>query len=89
PLCAVVAAATLWQFPDERGSVLVQGFVVALAGTTAAVLSRLVVLTETLQRTREQLAVAAVAQERDRVARDLHDVLGHTLSLMVVKAAAV
>ncbi|WP_169742117.1 hypothetical protein, partial [Phycicoccus jejuensis] len=33
PLCAVVAAATLWQFPDERGSVLVQGFVVALAGT--------------------------------------------------------
>ncbi|WP_030529829.1 sensor histidine kinase, partial [Phycicoccus jejuensis] len=33
--------------------------------------------------------VAAVAQERDRVARDLHDVLGHTLSLMVVKAAAV
>lgn len=89
PLCAIVAAATLWRFPDERAAVLVQGFIVALAGTTAAVLSRLVVLTETLRRTREQLAVAAVAQERDRVARDLHDVLGHTLSLMVVKAAAV
>jgi two-component system sensor histidine kinase DesK len=89
PVCALAAVGTLFVFQDEPGSVLVQGFVVALAGTTAGVLSRLVVLTETLRRTRERLAVAAVARERDRVARDLHDVLGHTLSLMVVKAAAV
>ena len=33
----------------------------------------------------ENLALAAVA-ERERIARDLHDVLGHTLSLIVLKA---
>jgi two-component system, NarL family, sensor histidine kinase DesK len=33
----------------------------------------------------ENLALAAVA-ERERIARDLHDVLGHTLSVVVLKA---
>ena len=31
------------------------------------------------------MALAAVA-ERERIARDLHDVLGHTLSVIVLKA---
>ena len=34
---------------------------------------------------KENLALAAVA-ERERIARDLHDVLGHTLSVIVLKA---
>ena len=34
---------------------------------------------------RENVALAAVA-ERERIARDLHDVLGHTLSVIVLKA---
>jgi two-component system sensor histidine kinase DesK len=33
----------------------------------------------------ENLALAAIA-ERERIARDLHDVLGHTLSVIVLKA---
>jgi two-component system sensor histidine kinase DesK len=33
----------------------------------------------------ENLALAAVA-ERERIARDLHDVLGHTLSVIILKA---
>jgi two-component system sensor histidine kinase DesK len=35
---------------------------------------------------REQVARLAVAQERGRFARDLHDLLGHTLSVIRVKA---
>ncbi|MEV4508799.1 histidine kinase [Dactylosporangium sp. NPDC049525] len=42
-----------------------------------------------LQRTRDALATAAVAEERLRFSRDLHDLLGHTLSVIVVKAEVV
>jgi two-component system, NarL family, sensor histidine kinase DesK len=39
-----------------------------------------------LQRAREELARQAVTQERLRMARDLHDLLGHTLSLIILKS---
>jgi two-component system, NarL family, sensor histidine kinase DesK len=39
-----------------------------------------------LQRTRAELARAAVAGERLRIARDLHDLLGQSLSLITLKA---
>ena len=39
-----------------------------------------------LRRTRAELAKAAVAEERLRIARDLHDLLGHSLSLITLKA---
>ncbi|MGW7075993.1 sensor histidine kinase [Streptomyces sp. NPDC054866] len=54
---------------------------------TAAILA----LSETvkeLRATREELARSAVEKERLRFSRDLHDLLGHTLSVIVVKAEA-
>jgi two-component system sensor histidine kinase DesK len=39
-----------------------------------------------LQRTRAELARVAVANERLRIARDLHDLLGQSLSLITLKA---
>lgn len=39
-----------------------------------------------LSRTRAELARVAVAEERLRIARDLHDLLGHSLSLITLKA---
>ncbi|MEU1024546.1 histidine kinase dimerization/phosphoacceptor domain-containing protein, partial [Streptomyces sp. NPDC005904] len=54
---------------------------------TAAILA----LSETvkdLRAAREELARAAVEKERLRFSRDLHDLLGHTLSVIVVKAEA-
>ena len=39
-----------------------------------------------LRETQEQLAVAAVAAERERIGRDLHDILGHSLTAIAVKA---
>ncbi|MEI7057799.1 sensor histidine kinase [Nocardioides sp. CCNWLW239] len=62
---------------------------VLLSGVTTTSFLRLVEAVEELRRTREELALAAVAEERARMSRDLHDLLGHTLSVMVVKAQAV
>ncbi len=39
-----------------------------------------------LTEARAELARTAVAQERERFARDLHDLLGHTLSVIALKA---
>jgi len=47
---------------------------------------QMVRLIRELRATQRALADTAVAQERLRFSRDLHDLLGHTLSLMVVKA---
>ena len=42
-----------------------------------------------LERERDELARAAVADERRRMARELHDVIGHSISVMGVQAGAV
>ncbi|HEX3789064.1 MAG TPA: histidine kinase [Pseudonocardiaceae bacterium] len=39
-----------------------------------------------LRRTQDKMAKLAVAEERSRLARDLHDVLGHSLTTITVKA---
>jgi two-component system, NarL family, sensor histidine kinase DesK len=58
----------------------------ALSGLVVAVIYRFMEAVAELRRTREELARSAVDAERLRFARDMHDLLGHTLSVMVVKA---
>lgn len=61
--------------------------VAILVGVTAA-LGTVFALSFTighLRAAREQVKRLAVNQERERVARDMHDVLGHSLSTMTVK----
>jgi two-component system, NarL family, sensor histidine kinase DesK len=64
-------------------AVLLIGPLAALFAYSAT--ARLETLNE-LRRTRAELARAAVAEERLRIARDLHDLLGHSLSLITLKA---
>jgi signal transduction histidine kinase len=45
--------------------------------------------TVALERERDEQAQAAVAAERARIARELHDVIGHSISVMGVQAGAV
>ncbi|MER8185542.1 histidine kinase [Kitasatospora sp. NPDC094015] len=57
-----------------------------LSGLMMYGLSRLVTLVVELHRARGQLARLAVAQERLRFARDLHDLLGYSLSAITLKS---
>jgi two-component system sensor histidine kinase DesK len=63
--------------------------IVSAPGLIAALRHRLMVTIAELRTTREQLAIAAVRRERDRFSDDLHDLLGHSLSVMVVSAQVV
>jgi two-component system, NarL family, sensor histidine kinase DesK len=58
----------------------------ALSGLVVAVIYRFMEAAAELRRTKTELARSAVDAERLRFARDMHDLLGHTLSVMVVKA---
>jgi two-component system, NarL family, sensor histidine kinase DesK len=57
--------------------------------TVTAVVALLVRLVDTnaqLERARDEIALLAVTRERERIARDLHDVLGHSLTAISLKA---
>ncbi len=85
-LCAVAAGACTAIGGGSGGSAL--GFAASAAGI--GLLMRLMRDLRTRNRelteARAELARLAVAEERERFARDLHDLLGHTLSVITLKA---
>ena len=90
---AVVVGVSAWAawrvHPHEGSRVWTEAFVVLLTLFASTAFTRLLETVAELRRTRAELARVAVAEERERFSRDLHDLLGHTLSVMVVKAQAV
>jgi len=95
-LCAVIVPG--WWLVAVDGTVFVV-LVVVLSGDylglliillSVAVLCRSVVhmidVNRELRLIQDQVAALAVADERGRIARDLHDVLGHSLTTVTVKA---
>jgi two-component system, NarL family, sensor histidine kinase DesK len=90
PLTVLASMWAAWYVdPHEWSRVWSEGIVVLLAGLASAAFAALLDTVTELRRTRRELARVAVAEERERFSRDLHDLLGHTLSVMVVKAEAV
>ncbi|MCK7623453.1 sensor histidine kinase [Streptomyces sp. RS10V-4] len=65
------------------------GYGTFLSGMVTATVLSLFDTVHELRATRQELARSAVEKERLRFSRDLHDLLGHTLSVVVVKAEAV
>jgi two-component system sensor histidine kinase DesK len=90
-LLAIVAVAALGGAIALAGGVPISTWgwilpVVVLAGVTNVGVQRLVVLNRELTAAREEIARLAVTEERLRFARDLHDLLGHSLSVIVLKS---
>lgn len=70
------SAAPSWTIP----------LVIASVGTLMAAFSRNLQTLGMLRATQKELATVAVEEERNRVARDMHDILGHSLSAIALKA---
>ncbi|MFJ8750503.1 histidine kinase [Streptomyces sp. NPDC102441] len=86
-LAASACAVALWRGDHVSEPWTIGYGTVISGGVTAAILT----LSETvmeLRATRQELARSAVERERLRFSRDLHDLLGHTLSVVVVKSEA-
>ncbi|MFD3918069.1 sensor histidine kinase [Streptomyces sp. NPDC058595] len=82
-----VAVAVVAAFHDGWGAVTIAYGTVISMLVTAAILALSETVVE-LRATRQELARSAVEEERLRFSRDLHDLLGHTLSVIVVKSEA-
>jgi two-component system, NarL family, sensor histidine kinase DesK len=85
-VCAAVGlAVSLWHSFDY-GALLAASAVPLLGGLFAYSAERRNVLIYALKETRAELARMAVAEERLRISRDLHDLLGHSLSVIALKS---
>jgi two-component system sensor histidine kinase DesK len=62
------------------------GFQVVVTAIAMYGVGQLVVRNQELATAQQELARLAVTQERSRFARDLHDILGHSLTVVTVKA---
>jgi len=62
------------------------GFAIFLGGLAVFAMRLSMQRASELARTREDMAKLAVQEERNRFARDLHDILGHSLTVITVKA---
>jgi signal transduction histidine kinase len=90
-----VPAITVEHGPSNVGDYVFPIAIFAIAGSVArglrhrALLAReLALRNERLEVEREAEAAAAVGEERRRIARELHDVVAHSVSVMVVQSGA-
>lgn len=85
-LCAVLTPLTGSLAGDRAGDVIAYTATAIGIGMLMLALADLRARNQELSAARAELARLAVAQERTRFARDLHDLLGHTLSVIALKS---
>jgi len=71
---------------ESTDGAFAQGLTFAGLGVTMLAIGNIVRANRELRKARAEMARLAVAEERSRFARDLHDLLGHSLSLIAIKA---
>jgi two-component system sensor histidine kinase DesK len=86
---AILGALITWLRHGSGSDIWQVAYGSALAGLIVAIIFRFIDAISELRGARRELAISAVDAERLRFARDMHDLLGHTLSVMVVKAQVV
>ncbi|MER6722067.1 sensor histidine kinase [Streptomyces halstedii] len=84
-ICAVMAGAGL-VLHDARDTVVALLFPALLGGFAMSGVRQLIRTTVELREARATVAELAANEERLRLARDLHDLLGHSLSLITLKS---
>ncbi len=70
----------------SAGEIATFEIVILSIGAMMAAFGRKIVVNRELHEAREELALLAVSEERLRIARDLHDLLGHSLSVIALKS---
>jgi two-component system sensor histidine kinase DesK len=83
---ALIAAVVGWPILADPANRLLRPLEWALAGFATLAITRLVIVYDQLAVARAEVGRLAAADERLRISRDLHDLIGHGLSLITIKA---
>jgi two-component system sensor histidine kinase DesK len=82
----IAAGVTLFAVDKQIGDAIIQGVSVSVIGLVVYSAIAVRRTNRALVAARHELARLAVADERSRIARDLHDTLGHSLSVIALKS---
>ncbi|UZJ29741.1 sensor histidine kinase [Streptomyces endophytica] len=74
------------RYPDVRSYLFAYALPCLLSGFAMVGVQHLIRTTQELRAARQEVARLAANEERLRLARDLHDLLGHSLSLITLKS---
>ena len=86
PVTAVIAGVTATVGGANTGAAWGQALGLLGIGAAMVAMGEIMRTNRELMDARAELARLAVADERERFARDLHDLLGHSLSVIALKA---
>jgi two-component system sensor histidine kinase DesK len=82
----LILIAGVWVFGAPWSLALPTAGLVTIIGIVVMSMIRATITSRELRTAREEIVYLAVAAERLRIARDLHDLLGHSLSLIALKS---